>query len=66
MLPRRFLDLVEKRALYLENVDIVVLDEADRMADMGFMEPVCEILTHAAGIDRPSCSALLWMMRSQN
>ena len=42
--PGRLLDLVEKRALYLENVDIVVLDEADRMADMGFMEPVCEIL----------------------
>ena len=42
--PGRLLDLMEKRALTLEDVEIVVLDEADRMADMGFMEPVCDII----------------------
>jgi superfamily II DNA/RNA helicase len=42
--PGRLLDLIERRALSLKNVDIIVLDEADRMADMGFMEPVCEII----------------------
>tara|TARA_B100000902_G_scaffold388062_1_gene433087 strand:- start:565 stop:1998 length:1434 start_codon:yes stop_codon:yes gene_type:complete len=42
--PGRLLDLMEKRALSLEDVGIVVLDEADRMADMGFMEPVCDII----------------------
>ena len=25
-------------------IEIVILDEADRMADMGFTEPVCQIL----------------------
>ena len=42
--PGRLLDLIERRALTLEEIDIVVLDEADRMADMGFMEPVCRII----------------------
>jgi len=42
--PGRLLDLMEKRALTLEDVEIIVLDEADRMADMGFMEPVCDII----------------------
>ena len=42
--PGRLLDLMDRRALSLEDVEIVVLDEADRMADMGFMEPVCDII----------------------
>ena len=42
--PGRLLDLVEQGKLSLEDVDIVIIDEADRMADMGFTEPVCEIL----------------------
>ena len=42
--PGRLIDMLERGALSIEDVDIVVLDEADRMADMGFMEPVCKIL----------------------
>ena len=42
--PGRLLDLVERGEVSLEDVDIVIIDEADRMADMGFTEPVCEIL----------------------
>ena len=42
--PGRLIDLLERGALQLDDVKIVVLDEADRMADMGFMEPVCSIL----------------------
>ena len=42
--PGRLIDLLERGALRLEDVSIVVLDEADRMADMGFMQPVCSIL----------------------
>ena len=42
--PGRLLDLLDRRALKLEDVETVVIDEADRMADMGFMEPVCKIL----------------------
>ena len=46
--PGRLLDLLDNGALSLEDVGMVVLDEADRMADMGFMEPVCDILDRCA------------------
>ena len=42
--PGRLLDLMDQKALDLRHVDIVVIDEADRMADMGFIKPVCKIL----------------------
>lgn len=42
--PGRLIDLLEHDALSLEHTQTVVIDEADRMADMGFMEPVCKIL----------------------
>ena len=42
--PGRLIDMMDRGAVSLEDVAIVVLDEADRMADMGFMEPVCKIL----------------------
>ncbi len=42
--PGRLLDLIDRGNVSLQDVNCVVLDEADRMADMGFMEPVCKIL----------------------
>ena len=42
--PGRLLDLMERVAVVLNDVEVVVIDEADLMADMGFMEPVCDIL----------------------
>jgi superfamily II DNA/RNA helicase len=42
--PGRLEDLLEQRDVDLRDVDIVVLDEADRMADMGFMPSVRRIL----------------------
>lgn len=38
--PGRLTDLVEQRAVNLSHVEIVVIDEADRMADMGFLPAV--------------------------
>lgn len=35
--PGRLLDLIEQRALTLDNVEIFVLDEADQMMDLGFI-----------------------------
>ena len=42
--PGRLIDLLERGALRLDDVGMVVLDEADRMADMGFMQPVRSIM----------------------
>ena len=46
--PGRLIDLLEHNALSLEQIRTVVIDEADRMADMGFLEPVCNILDQCA------------------
>lgn len=42
--PGRLIDLVERGALNLEEVQVAVLDEADRMLDMGFAEDMESIL----------------------
>jgi superfamily II DNA/RNA helicase len=47
--PGRMIDLLERGALKIEGVEIVVLDEADRMADMGFMPQVEWILRRIEG-----------------
>ena len=43
--PGRLLDLISQKALTLANVEILVLDEADRMLDMGFIRDIKKILT---------------------
>ncbi|MCL2656053.1 MAG: DEAD/DEAH box helicase [Betaproteobacteria bacterium] len=42
--PGRLLDHVEQRSIALGQVEIVVLDEADRMLDMGFIPDIRRIL----------------------
>ncbi len=42
--PGRLEDLISQRVVSLENVSIVVVDEADRMADMGFLPVVRRLL----------------------
>lgn len=42
--PGRLLDLHQQRALSLSKVEILVLDEADRMLDMGFARDIKKIL----------------------
>ncbi|MDA0194576.1 MAG: DEAD/DEAH box helicase [Bacteroidetes bacterium] len=42
--PGRLLDLQNQRALSLANIEILVLDEADRMLDMGFLRDIKKIL----------------------
>ncbi len=41
--PGRLLDLMEQRLVDLRNIEIFVLDEADRMLDMGFIQPIRSI-----------------------
>jgi len=42
--PGRLLDHVEQKTLDLSHIDILVLDEADRMLDMGFIRDIRRIL----------------------
>src|SRR5881398_3802095 len=42
--PGRLIDLMEQRAANLSGVEFVVLDEADRMLDMGFLPPIQRIM----------------------
>jgi superfamily II DNA/RNA helicase len=42
--PGRLIDLLERKAANLKNVHVLVIDEADRMADMGFLPQVARIL----------------------
>jgi ATP-dependent RNA helicase DeaD len=43
--PGRVIDHIERGSLHLEKVQCVVLDEADRLLDMGFIDDVEHILT---------------------
>jgi ATP-dependent RNA helicase RhlE len=43
--PGRLLDIIDQGFLSLHNVEIFVLDEADRMLDMGFIHDVKKLLT---------------------
>ena len=43
--PGRLKDLIERKALYLGDFRTVVLDEADRMLDMGFIHDMKSILS---------------------
>ena len=56
--PGRLIDFMERRDLALDRVEILVLDEADRMLDMGFIPQVKRIVraTPRKKIDRHSCS----------
>jgi superfamily II DNA/RNA helicase len=54
--PGRLADLVRRGSLVLDEVEIVVIDEADRMADMGFLPEVKRILDQV----RPDRQTLLF------
>jgi superfamily II DNA/RNA helicase len=58
--PGRLKDLIEREAVQLRDIQIAVLDEADHMADMGFMPEVTAILDQMpAGGQRMLFSATL-------
>jgi superfamily II DNA/RNA helicase len=54
--PGRLADLINRREVMLDEVEIVVLDEADRMADMGFLPEVRRLLDKV----RPNRQTLLF------
>jgi superfamily II DNA/RNA helicase len=54
--PGRLKDLIDRGSLRLDEVDLVVVDEADRMADMGFLPEVKRLLDQV----RPDRQTLLF------
>lgn len=42
--PGRLLDMYAQRAVHFDEIEVVVLDEADRMLDMGFIEAINKII----------------------
>jgi superfamily II DNA/RNA helicase len=42
--PGRLLDMAHQRALYFDELEMLVLDEADRMLDMGFIDDINKII----------------------
>jgi len=42
--PGRLLDLVSQKIIWLDKIEILVLDEADRMLDMGFIHDIKRVL----------------------
>lgn len=44
--PGRLIDLINRGVVKLENVHTVILDEADEMLNMGFLDSINEILDH--------------------
>lgn len=53
--PGRLIDLIERKAIQLQNIKYVVLDEADEMLNMGFREDIDFVLKNT--INRDS----MWM-----
>ncbi len=50
--PGRLLDFCQRRVVDLGKVDTLVIDEADRMLDMGFIPDVSRIMNHLPPKDR--------------
>src|ERR671917_2568449 len=52
--PGRLIDFIKRDSINLDNVNFVVLDEADRMLDMGFIDDIKFILFYV-NEDRQTC-----------
>lgn len=47
--PGRLLDHIQERTVNLSKIEVLVLDEADQMFDMGFLPSIRKILQHIPG-----------------
>src|SRR2546421_3507242 len=50
--PGRVIDLLDRRLISFENIRFVVLDEVDRMLDIGFRDDIRNILSRIKGVRR--------------
>lgn len=60
--PGRLNDLVEADVINLVHVSYLVLDEADRMLDMGFEPQICKILVHLRSDRQTVMTTATWAM----
>lgn len=44
--PGRLIDFVDQQAIYLDQIEVLVIDEADRLLDMGFIPAIKKIVRH--------------------
>lgn len=47
--PARLIDLLERRTVLLDSLEMLVIDEADEMADLGFLPQVQSIMRQVSG-----------------
>src|SRR4051812_20219111 len=52
--PGRVIDLLDRRIINFNNVRFVVLDEVDRMLDIGFRDDIRNILSRVKGVRGPA------------
>src|SRR6187200_844109 len=50
--PGRVMDLLDRRIIHFDNIRFVVLDEVDRMLDIGFRDDIRNILSRIKGVRR--------------
>jgi ATP-dependent RNA helicase DeaD len=50
--PGRVIDLLDRRIIRFDNIMFVVLDEVDRMLDIGFRDDIRNILSRVKGVQR--------------
>ena len=51
--PSRLLDHIIQGNLKLKSIEILILDEVDRMLDMGFIEDVTKIIRRLLDLGKP-------------
>ncbi len=47
--PARLIDLLERQTIFLDRLAVLVIDEADEMADLGFLPQVQSIMREVSG-----------------
>ncbi|XP_061509051.1 ATP-dependent RNA helicase vasa isoform X1 [Anopheles gambiae] len=58
--PGRLLDFIDRGYVTFENVNFVVLDEADRMLDMGFLPSIEKVMGHATMPEKQQRQTLMF------